>query len=53
MPKENISISLEKNLIEKIRKLAATDKYRNISHVIEFLIIQSLQREKARKDGGL
>lgn len=49
MPKENISISLDTKLIEKIRKLAETDKYRNVSHVIEFLISQSLEREKSER----
>ncbi len=36
--KENISVSLEKDTIKWLDEQAATGKYRNRSHVIEYAI---------------
>lgn len=42
--KENISVSLEKDSIKWVDEQAATGKYRNRSHVIEFAIQELKKR---------
>jgi Arc/MetJ-type ribon-helix-helix transcriptional regulator len=43
--KENISVSLEKDLIKWLDEQAATGKYRNRSHVIEYAINELKKKE--------
>lgn len=43
--KENISVSLEKDTISWLDEQAATGKFRNRSHVIEYAINELKKRE--------
>jgi len=46
MPKQKVTVTVEKRLLEWIDKQIETFKFRNRSHAFEYALAQLIEREK-------
>ena len=44
--KESISVTIDKELAEKLEVMVNSEKFRNLSHVVEFYLKKSLKEEE-------
>ena len=48
MPKEQITVTIEAELINRLDTMTSDGKYRNRSHVIEYLLNKAIEQEKPK-----
>lgn len=50
MPKQKVTITVEKSLLDWIDKQVASYRFRNTSHAFEYAVAQLIEKEKSQKD---
>lgn len=50
MPKQKVTITVEKSLLEWINSQVGSFRFRNTSHAFEFAVAELIRQEKEKKE---